>query len=386
MNLKSQLQLFGLCALGVALIGCSAESDTSESNDENIALVTKVSFGSLEDGSPVDQYVLTNANGMVVKIISYGAIVTELLVPDKDGTLGDVVLGFDSLDGYLGEHPYFGAIAGRVANRIAKGRFTLNGEEYTLATNNEPNHLHGGVKGFDKRLWTGEIVESPDAKVKFTYRSVDGEEGYPGNLDVEVTYTLTAENELRIDYAATTDKATPLNLTNHSYFNLAGEGSGTIHDHVLQIFAENYTPTDETLIPTGEIAPVKGTGLDFQEPTPMGARIDDVGQDPKGYDHNFVLNGYDESQPLRKAATVYEPTSGRVMDVFTTEPGVQFYSGNFLDGTLTGKSGQKYELQTGFCLETQHFPDSINHPNFPSTVLEPGSEYTQTTIYQFSVR
>lgn len=386
MNLNTKFQLFGLGALALALVGCSGGSESSEPEDENIPPVTKVSFGSLEDGSPVDQYVLTNANGMVVKIISYGAIITEALVPDKDGTLGDVVLGFDSLDGYLGEHPYFGAIAGRVANRIANGRFSLSGEDYTLATNNGPNHLHGGVKGFDKRLWSGEIVDSPDAKVKFSYRSADGEEGYPGNLDVEVTYTLTAENELRIDYSAKTDKATPLNLTNHSYFNLAGEGSGAIHDHVLQIFAENYTPTDETLIPTGEIASVEGTGLDFREPTKIGARIAEVGEDPKGYDHNFVLNGYDESQPLRKAATVYEATSGRVMDVFTTEPGVQFYSGNFLDGTLTGKSGNKYESQTGFCLETQHFPDSINHPNFPSTVLEPGSEYTQTTIYQFSVR
>jgi aldose 1-epimerase len=339
-------------------------------------------FGKTSEGTPVELYTLSNGK-ITAKVMTYGAILTELLVPDRNGKLGDVVLGFDSLEGYLAGHPFFGATVGRVANRVAGGAFSLDGKDYKLAVNNGPNSLHGGLKGFDKVVWKAEDVSGPAGPaVKFTYRSRDGEEGYPGNLDVAVTYTVTSQNEVKIDYKATTDKATPVVLTNHSYFNLAGPASGTILDHELKLVAKNYTPGDETMIPTGSIAPVKGTPLDFTTSTPIGARIDQIKGDPGGYDNNFVLDV--EAKPPGIAATVYDPKTGRVMEVITSEPGLQFYTGNFLDGKTKGKGGVVYKKNQALCLEAQHFPDSVNHPNFPSCILRPGQTYTQTTIYKFS--
>lgn len=346
--------------------------------------VTKDTFGTTPEGEEIEIYTLLTSGGMLAKVMTYGATLTELHVPDRNGALADVVLGFHDLDGYLKGRSYFGCTTGRVANRIAGGKFTLGGKEYTLATNNPPNHLHGGDRGLDKRIWKARITETEgDPAVEFTYLSPDGEEGYPGNLSVTVVYTLTAENGLRIDYTATTDKATPVNLTNHSYFNLSGAGNGTILDHELTLMADQYTPVDDTLIPVGEIRPVGGSVMDFTKPVAIGARIDEVpGAPPGGYDHNYVLNSQDRS--LAPCARVHDPHSGRVMEVSTTEPGVQFYSGNFLDGTVTGKGGKVYEQRFGFCLETQHYPDSVNHPNFPSTILEPGDTYRQTTVYKFT--
>jgi aldose 1-epimerase len=346
--------------------------------------VQKMAFGKTDDGTAVELYVLTNNKGMTAKVMTYGAILTELDVPDKAGKTADVVLGFDDLKGYLGGHPYFGSNVGRVANRIAKGKFTLDGKEYTLATNNGPNHLHGGKKGFDKVVWKAEDATGKQGPaVKFTYVSKDGEEGYPGTLTATVTYTLTDANELRIDYGATTDKATPVNLAHHSYFNLAGQGNGTILDHEITINADKYTPTDATLIPTGKLESVAGTPLDFRKATAVGKRIKEIKADPVGYDHNFVLNAGD-GKGLHPAAKVREPKSGRVLEVLTTQPGVQFYTGNFLDGKLKGKGGVAYPQYGGFCLESQHFPDSVNHPEFPTTILKPGQTYSQTTIYKFS--
>lgn len=344
------------------------------------ANMTQTQFGTMPDGRPVDLYTLTNANGAVLKVINYGTIITELHVPDRTGQLGDVVLGFDNLAQYLAGHPYFGCTVGRVANRIAGAKFTLDGKTYTLAANNGPNHLHGGLKGFDKVLWQAE--PQTDASVKFTYTSPDGEEGYPGNLAVTVVMTWTDQNELVLEYTATTDKPTPVNLTNHSYFNLACEG--TILGHVLMLSASQYTPADVSLIPTGEIKPVAGTPLDFTTPTPIGARFDQLDTNPRGYDHNFVINR--AGKGLALAARVFEPNTGRVMEVFTTEPGVQLYTGNFLDGSLKGKRGVVYSQYTGFCLETQHSPDAVNKPAFPSIILRPGHTYHQTTVYRFSVR
>lgn len=341
--------------------------------------VRKVQFGTMPDGRPVDLYIMTNANGGVVKVTNYGTIITELHVPDRTGRLGDVVLGFDNLAQYLAGHPYFGCTVGRVANRISGARFTLDGKTYHLAANNGPNHLHGGLKGFDKVLWEAE--PQADGSVKFTYTSPDGEEGYPGNLHVTVVMTWTDQNELVIDYTATTDKPTPVNLTNHSYFNLACEGD--ILGHVLMLSASQYTPTDASLIPTGEIKPVAGTPLDFTKPTPIGARFDQLDTEPRGYDHNFVINR--AGKGLALAARVFEPKTGRVMEVFTTEPGIQLYTGNFLDGSLKGKRGIVYARHTGFCLETQHFPDAVNKPAFPSVILRPGQTYRHTTVYRFSV-
>ena len=352
---------------------------------ENKAMIEKKPFGKTPEGKDVDLYVLTNAKGMVAKVMTYGAILTELDVPDRDGKVGDVVLGFDDLKGYLGGHPFFGATVGRVANRIAKGKFTLDGKEYTLATNNGPNALHGGLKGFDKKLWQAEQVPAENGvAVKFTYRSPDGEEGYPGTLTASVTYTLTNDNELRLDYTATTDKATPVNLSNHSYFNLAGQGSGDVLGHELTLEAEKYTPVDETLIPTGKIESVQGKPLDFTTPHKIGERIKEMRGNPGGYDHNFVLNG--GGKKLAPAARVVEPKSGRVMEMLTTEPGVQFYTGNFLDGSNKGKGGAVYNKHAGFCLEAQHFPDSVNHANFPPVILRPGQTYKQTTVYKFSTK
>jgi aldose 1-epimerase len=315
--------------------------------------------------------------------MTYGATLTELHVPDKDGKRGDVVLGFDSLAPYLKGVPYFGATVGRVGNRIAKGKFTLDGKEYTLAVNNGPNSLHGGLKGFDKQVWTAEPIKSADGPaVKFTYHSPDGEEGYPGNLDVTVVYTLTNKNGLRIDYTATTDKNTPVNLTNHSYFNLAGHGNVLGTEMVIN--ADRYLPVDDTLIPTGALADVKGTPLDFTTPHPIGAHLNELSGDPKGYDHCYVING--DGHSLTLAARAYEPTTGRVLEMYTTEPGVQFYTGNFLDGTLTGMGGFVYKQHDAFCLEAEHFPDSVNHPSFPSTILHPGETYHQRTEYLFSTK
>ncbi|MCC9166900.1 aldose epimerase family protein [Pontibacter harenae] len=315
-----------------------------------------------------------------------GATITSLLTPDKNGKMGNVVFGFDSLAGYqskeyLKSGPYFGAIVGRYGNRIANGKFTLNGQEYTLATNNGGNYLHGGNKGFDKVVWQAEPLPDQNA-VRFTYVSADGEEGYPGKLTSHVTYTLTNDNEIRIDYQATTNKATPVNLTNHSYFNLSAGQAEYALSHVLTLNADKYTVVDESLIPTGELRDVSGTVIDFTEPQTIGAGVNQV--DGGGYDHNYVLNGSEGE--LKQAATVYEPTSGRVMEVVTTEPGVQFYSGNFLDGTITGSGGKTFKKNYGIALETQHFPDSPNQPKFPSTILEIGEMYESTTIYKFSVR
>ena len=345
-------------------------------------------FGTAPDGTPVEVYTLVNSLGMEVRAMTYGATILSIKVPDAQGTMGDVVLGFDSLAGYVMESPYFGAVVGRYGNRIAKGHFTLDGKRYTLAVNNGPNALHGGLQGFDKKVWTAEPVRSDSGVgVAFTLVSPDGDQGYPGTLTVRVTYTLRSDrNELAIDYEGSTDKATPINLTNHSYFNLAGAGHGDILGHELTLEADSMTPVDATLIPTGKITAVRGTPFDFTTPTPIGARID--ANDPQiknggGYDHNFVINR--TGPGLVHFAHVSEPTSGRTMDVSTTEPGVQFYTGNFLDGTITGTGGLVYPRRSGFCLETQHYPDSPNHANFPTTILEPGAVYKSRTVFAFGV-
>jgi aldose 1-epimerase len=346
----------------------------------------KQSFGKTTDGHAVDRYTLKNANGMEADIITRGAVVTRLLVPGRSGASADVVLGFDTLEGYLKENPYFGAIVGRYGNRIANGRFTLNGKTYTLATNNGSNALHGGLKGFDKQLWTARPVSSPDGQaIELTYVSKDGEEGYPGTLTAKVIYTLTTANALRIQYDITTDQDTVANVTNHSYFNLAGQGTGDILSHEIMINADRFTPVDSTLIPTGELRAVAGGPFDFRKPMTIGSRItanEEQIKFGKGYDHNYVLNG--EAGTLRQAVRVTEKTSGRVMDVYTTEPGVQFYTGNFLDGSLKGKGGKVYAFRNGFCLETQHFPNSPNTPSFPSTVIKAGEHYKSQTEYRFS--
>lgn len=336
----------------------------------------------------MDLYTLKNRGNMEVQITNFGGIVTSIKVPDRSGRVADVVLGFKNLDDYLKPHPSFGTAVGRFANRIAKGRFTLNGVEYKLAINNGENHLHGGIKGFDDVFWTAEEINTPAGPgVRLTYLSKDGEEGYPGNLKVTMTYTLTHRNELRIDYVATTDKDTVINLTHHSYFNLAGEGSGDILNHRLKLNAARFTPTDAGSIPTGELRSVRGTPFDFLMPHTIGERINQDDEQLKfgnGYDHNFVLNG--RMGALRQAAVVTDPSSGRIMEVWTTEPGIQLYTGNFLDGTLVGKAGHPYQRRTGFCLETQHYPDSPNKPNFPTTTLKKGATFKSTTIYRFSAR
>ena len=352
------------------------------------ATVSVEPFGQMPDGRVVEVSTLTNANGMEVRAIDYGGIIVSLEVPDRDGQLADIVLGYDNLEGYLEVTPYFGAIIGRYGNRIAGGQFTLDGETYTLAVNNGPNHLHGGLVGFDKVIWDAEPFENATgAGVIFTYTSTDGEEGYPGRLTARVTYTLTDKNELIFDYHATADKATPVNLTQHTYFNLAGDGSGNVLDHELRLNAKSFTPVDATLIPTGAIAPVAGTPFDFTTAKPIGADIDADNEQLRfggGYDHNFVVDRNECG--LLHAAQVYEPTTGRVMDVHTTELGVQFYSGNFLDGTIAGKAGHVYDHRYGFCVETQHYPDSPNQPEFPVTILRPGEEYMSQTVYTFGVR
>lgn len=351
-------------------------------------MVKKEIFGKTRSGAFIDVYTLSNPHGIEVRTITYGGIITSLSVPDKDGKIDDIVLGLEALDGYLAGHPYLGAIIGRYGNRIGRAKFTLDGVEYTLAANNGANHLHGGLKGFDKVVWQAESLKTEAGDgVVFKYTSPDGEENYPGTLAAQVTYTLTHRDELIFDYYATTDKPTPVNLTQHTYFNLAGGGKRDILAHELMLNADRFTPVDETLIPTGEIRSVAGTPLDFRQPTAIGARIDQKDEQltfGHGYDHNFVLNRKDEEPSL--AARVYEPTTGRVLEVYTTEPGVQFYSGNFLNGSVTGKRGCVYNRRDGFCLETQHFPDSPNKPNFPSTILRPGEVYKSRTICKFSVK
>ncbi|HVR69621.1 MAG TPA: aldose epimerase family protein [Vicinamibacteria bacterium] len=350
--------------------------------------VTRAPFGALPDGTAVELFTITNASGLEVRVMTYGGIIVSLKTKDRAGKLADIVLGYDDLAGYVKQNPFFGTIVGRYGNRIANGQFAIDGKTYALAKNNGPNHLHGGIKGFDKVVWKAEPFQKDDtAGVVFRHTSPDGDEGYPGTLTARVTYTLTNKDELRFDYHATTDKPTHVNLTQHTYFNLAGDGTRDILGHELTLAADRYTPVDATLIPTGELAPVEGTPFDFRKPHAIGARI---GADHeqirhgRGYDHNFVLNrtGADPARLIH----VYEPTTGRTLDVATTEPGVQFYTGNFLDGTIKGKSGHVYKQRYGFCLETQHFPDSPNKPQFPTTLLRPGREYQTTTVFAFGAR
>jgi len=349
-------------------------------------------FGELPGGEAVHLYTLTNANGMSADITNYGGIVTRLLVPDRLGRLEDVVLGYDNLEGYLKATPYFGAIVGIYGNRIKGGKFELDGSEYQVTTNSEaggvPVHLHGGERGLDKVLWSARpIVANNAAVLVLTYVHPDGAEGYPGNIRIRVIYRLTNENALEVAYRATTDETTVINLTHHSYFNLNGEGVGIPLDHELMIKADYITPITAQMVPTGELLPVAGTPFDFREPTKPRDRIDDDHPQIElggGYDHNWVLNR--EGEEMELAASVYEPSNGRYMEVWTEEPGIQYYSGNFRDGSIVGKSGVLYDYRTGFCLETQHYPDSPNHPNFPSTTLKPGEIYNTRTAYRFSVR
>ncbi len=382
---------YGGFAIGVVLpllAGCVGRRTVGP---VEAASVTKTSFGALPDGRAVELYTLTNAHGVEVRAMTYGGIITVVRTPDRNGQLDDIVLGFDSLAGYLHNTAYFGAIVGRYANRIAGAAFTLDGVSYHLARNDGPNSLHGGARGFDKVLWTAEPVRSNDgAGVRLRYTSPDGEEGYPGAVAVSVTYTLTPRDELVIDYEAETDKATPINLSQHTYWNLHGAarmgGEGDILGHVLELNAAAFTPVDSVLIPTGVIAPVAGTPFDFRAPTPIGARIEQPNEQlrlGRGYDHNWVLDAAGRGGAVR-ATRVEDPVSGRTLDVSTTEPGVQFYSGNFLDGTIIGKGGHAYAHRSGFALETQHFPDSPHHSNFPSTILRPGQIYKSRTVFSFA--
>lgn len=381
-QINSKLFRFIATGLVLLMISCSGSEDKTASQqmpDENTDPMKNQVIGIL-DNMEVREFVLTNTNGMEVTILNYGGTVKSIRVPDRDGNMGDVVLGFDSLGGYLQVgNPYIGSLIGRYANRIANAAFTLNGETYELEPNNNGNTLHGGVKGFDKVIWNASLNGD---SLKLEYTSPDMEGGYPGTLTTTVWYILTDKNELRIDYSATTDKPTPVNLTNHTYFNLSAGKSPTIRDHELRIVADRYTPVNPNLIPVGKHEPVEGTPMDFRTPKKIGADLDKV---PGGYDHNYVLNK--TNNELSLAATLYDPQSGRYMEMHTTEPGVQFYSGNFLDGTLTGtKRGATYVQYAGLCLEAQHFPDSPNMPDFPSTILSPGETYKQTTVYSFSVK
>lgn len=354
--------------------------------------ITRQVWGKMPDGRPVHVYALENGRGMTMRVTDFGCRILTLTAPDRDGRFADVVLGFDRLDEYLEDRAFFGGVVGRFGNRIAAGRFTLDGKAYTLATNNAPAgapcHLHGGNTGYDRVLWESEgLKEDGRVGVRFRYVSRDGEEGYPGNLNVTVTYWLTTDNAVHFEYEATTDAPTPVNLTQHSYFNLAGHDGGSILNHRLMIAADHITPVDKGLIPTGELLPVAGSPFDFTEPTPIGKNVDADHEQIRfglGYDHNFVVRDWDGK--LRQAVTVYEPQSGRLMEVFSTEPGIQFYSGNFLDGSKTGKGGHAYQHRSGFCMETQHFPDSPNQPAFPSTILRPEEVYRHTAVYRFSAK
>jgi len=382
--MKSRL-IEALCGVAMCLTVVTCGTQGGETKGEGTMNIERQPFGTTPAGAEVELYTLVNANGLRARIMTYGGIVVSLETPDRDGKLADVTLGYDTLQEYIRDNPYFGSVVGRYGNRIGKARFTLDGVEYVLAANDGENHLHGGLRGFDKVVWRAEPVERDDAVgVKLHYVSKDGEEGYPGTLTCTLTYLLTNNDELRIEYEAETDKPTPVNLTHHSYFNLAGQGTGDILGHELMINADRFTPVDASLIPTGELRSVEDTPMDFRTAKPIGR---DIGQDDeqlrlgKGYDHNWVLNDADGSLAL--AARAFEPTTGRVMEVYTTEPGIQFYSGNFLDGSNVGKGGKVYEHRYGFCLETQHFPDSPNKPNFPSVILRPGDRYTSTTMYKF---
>ncbi len=356
---------------------CTDEPDESQAAMK----IEATPFGTTPAGEKVTLYTCTNANGLLVSLIDYGATVVQVDTPDRDGKLANINLGFPTLSGYLGPHPHFGSTIGRFCNRIAKGKFTLAGKEYLLATNNGANHLHGGKIGFDKYLWQAEEVKTVDAVgVKFSRRSEAGEEGYPGNLDVTVAYVLTNDNELRVEFTAVTDESTPLNLTNHNYWNLAGAGAGKVLDHEATIFADHYLAVDAGLIPTGELAPVAGTPLDFRTARPLGERLGDIDAEPKGYDHCFVLRG--QAGGLALAARVKDPGSGRVMEIYTTQPGIQLYTGNFLDGSA-GNGG--FGQHEAFCLETQHYPDSPNQPDFPSSILNPGESFRQLTVHRFSI-
>ena len=363
-----------------AFASCSGndENKTAENNspDSLKTGITRKDWGEF-DGKKISLYTLTNDKGNQVTITNYGGTVTSFVTPDKNGNKSSIIVGFDSLQPYLQKPPYFGALIGRYGNRIGDAKFSLDGKEYTLAANNGKNHLHGGLKGFDKVVWDASVADSSTPSLTLKYLSKDGEEGYPGNLSVTVQYTLTNDDELKIEYNATTDKATPVNLTNHSYFNLTGDVSNTILDHTLMIDADHYTPVDTTLIPTGEIKPVKGTPFDFTSAKKIGK---DISQVPGGYDHNWVLNKKDSS--LEKVAELTDSVSGRTMDVYTTQPGLQFYTGNFLDGTFTNRGGTPLKLHSALCLETQHFPDSPNKPNFPTTILQPGQQYHSVTMYK----
>lgn len=389
MKLQKMLLLLGAIA---SLNACSPKSTSEQKQTENMNnmsnIIEKNTFGKLPDGKIADLYTLKNTNGVIVQISNYGGTITNLVVPDKNGKFENVTLACDSLGGYLKGVPYFGALIGRFGNRIAKGKFSLEGKEYKLAQNNAVNALHGGIKGFDKVLWTATPIDGEEPQLKLTYTAADGEEGYPGKLDVEVVYTLQKDNSLKIEYKAKTDKATVINLTNHAYFNLSGDMNKTILDHEVSISADKFLPVNETLIPTGELKPVAGTVFDFNKATKIGAGINDAKDVQikygKGYDHCWVLT--DSSSNLKNIASVYEPTSGRLMEVLTTEPAIQFYTGNFLDGTIKGKDGIIYKHRSGLCLETEHYPDAPNQPKFPTTVLKPAETYQTTTIYKFSVR
>ena len=383
----SRMRSLGVFVLAIGVVACGSSEPAAPAPSTTPAgpVVKREAFGSVE-GRPIEKFTLTNKNGIEVSAITYGGIITSIKTPDRAGAMGDIVLGFNSIDGYVGDHPYFGGIIGRYGNRIARGRFTIEGTEYKLATNNGPNHLHGGIKGFDKVVWAAEAPVNKNA-IAFNYTSADGEEGYPGRLNVRVVYALTDDNQLQVEYEATSDKATHVNLTQHSYFNLAGEGSGDTLGHELTIDADRYTPVDATLIPTGVIAPVEGTPFDFRKSTPIGTRIDAANEQIKngqGYDHNWVLNRTSATE-LQRVARVYEPKSGRTLEVSTTEPGMQFYAGNFLDGKLVGKAGKPYVRRGGFCLETQHYPDTPNQKNFPTTLLKPGERYSTRTTFAFGV-
>lgn len=378
---KTPLAIIFLLILSIINKSCvNKENSSSQDPNQKDMKIETLNFGTF-NGEKIFLYSLENSNGVRVKITNYGGIVTSIIVPDREGNFEDVVLGFDSLSGYLNEHPYFGSIVGRYGNRIAYGEFTLDGESYKLARNNGENHLHGGISGFDKKLWESESFETENGVgVTLNYISPDMEEGYPGNLETTVTYLLTNENELKISYKATTDKACPVNLTQHNYYNL-NAGKENVLGHELRIKASKYVLVNDGLIPTGELAEVIGTDMDFLDFHTIGERIHQV---PGGYDHSYVLDKKDEEYVL--CVEVFEPNSGRLMEVFTTEPAVQFYTGNFLDGSLTGKNSLVYNQHYGFCLEAQHFPDSPNQPLFPNTVLRPGEEYSQLTVYKFSAK
>jgi len=373
----------------VALAASLAMPVLAEKSAEMAKSMEKKVFGTTADGKTAELYTLKNKNGMQVSITNFGATVVSIMVPDKAGKMADVALGYDDLAGYELNKNYLGVLVGRYGNRIAHGKFSIDATEYTLAKNNGDNSLHGGIKGFNKAMWEAkDVSKGGEAAVEMKYVSKDGEEGYPGNLSVTVVYTLTNKNELEIDYSATTDKKTVVNLTNHTYFNLAGQGNGDILKHELMINADTFTPVDSGLIPTGELKKVEGTPFDFRKATAIGARIDANDEQIKlggGYDHNFVLNRK-AATGLSLAARVDDPASGRTMEVWTTEPGVQFYTGNFLDGSFKGKGGGAYQKRTAFCLETQHFPDSPNHPSFPTTLLKPGGKYHTTTVYKFEAK